>query len=147
MVSAQSGGLEYEMVSYSGGDQSAETPFFNLSFLNQKTFTINYVNFSRGFQSLFDFMIGASIATAVILFVYHAFQGIVGGGNAGERKKANDGMVNAVTGLMIILSTWLIINTINPDLIRLSIFQGLDQVTTNQPTTGEASAGTLRSGE
>ncbi len=117
--------LEYEMVSYSSGNTGGNTPLFNINMFNSPKFTINYASFAGGFQSLFDLIIGISIATAVIVFMYSAFQGIINANNASDKKKADEGMRNAVIGLMIILSTWLIINTVNPDLLRLPIFSGL----------------------
>lgn len=124
-------GLQYKMVSYStsgSGNNNASTPFLNLAFFNKPYFTINYQSFESGFQFLFDLMIGISIATAVIVFMFAAFQEIIGGNNAGSIQKGKEGMQNAIIGLMIVLSTWLIINTINPDLVRLPIFSGLDQL-------------------
>ncbi len=123
-------GLQYEMASYSGGNNNtsgrAETRFFNLAMFNQPTFTINYNNFSLGLQNIFDFIIGISIATAIIVFMISAFQQIISGGDVSGIKQGKEGMQNAIIGLMIILSTWLIVNTINPDLLRLPAFSGLD---------------------
>jgi len=134
-VFAQDAGLKYDLVSYSENSQDrANTPFFNISIFNQKSYTVNYQNFATGFQFFFDLIIGISIATAVIVFMIAAFQQITTGKSIKlkdsglELKAGNEGMWNAVVGLMIILSTWLIINTVNPDLLRLPMFQGLDNL-------------------
>jgi hypothetical protein len=127
--------LQYEMVSYTANAQNrAQTPFLNLAFFNQPTFTINYQSFSNGFQFIFDLVIGISIATAVILFMVAAFSQIINAGNIKDIQQGRKGMVNAIVGLMIVLSTWLVINTINPDLIRLPIFQGLDSLANTSQT-------------
>lgn len=128
--------LQYEMVSYTQNNKDASTPFFNLAFFNQPYFTINYQSFSNGFQFLFDLMIGISIATAVIVFMYGAFEGILDRSSTSEKLRGKDRMQSAVVGLMIVLSTWLIINTVNPDLLRLPIFQGLDQLGKTSSTAG-----------
>lgn len=124
-------GLNYEMTSYTANNKDANTPFFNVSFLNKPCFQINYLSFSNAWQFLFDAVIGISIATAVIVFMFGAFEGIIDSKSTSSVKKGKDRMQNAIIGLMVILSTWLIINTINPDLLRLPIFQGLDKLNTN----------------
>lgn len=120
--------LQYEMVSYTANNKDASTPFFNLAFFNKPTFTINYTSFSSGFQFLFDLVIGVSIATAVILFMIAALKEITGRGDIKQIESGKKGMQNAIIGLMIVLSTWLIINTINPDLVRLPMFSNLDKL-------------------
>lgn len=136
--------LQYEMTSYVANNKDASTPFFNLAFFNQRYFTINFQSFGNAFQFLFDLMIGISIATAVIVFMISAFNQIVNGksvrlGSFGEIKGGNEGMYNAIIGLIIVLSTWLILNTINPDLIRLPIFTSLDQLGSQQQVNQQAS--------
>lgn len=127
-------GMQYRMVSYTSNPQDrASTPLFDIGIFNQEKFTINYTNNTRGIQFIFDLIIGISIATAVIVFMVAAFQKITGGGNVKSIKEGNDGMINAIVGLMIVLSTWLIVNTINPDLIRLPMFNGIDNI---KPTSG-----------
>lgn len=132
--------LKYEMVSYSSNAQSrGQTPLFDLSIFNQPYFTISYQAFSASFQFFFDLIIGISIATAVVIFMVAAFQQIIGGGSVRGIQQGREGMQNAIVGLMIILSTWLIINTINPDLLRLPIFQELDKIGTKSGGTQTAS--------
>ena len=132
------GDMQYEMVSYSNGNDNtmdrASTRLFNLALFNQPYYVINYQNFSLGFQSLFDFIIGVSIATAIIVFMVAAFQQVINGGDVKAIKQGKEGMQRAIIGLIIILSTWLIINTINPDLLRLPMFAGLDSLKTSATT-------------
>jgi putative effector of murein hydrolase len=136
--------IQYEMTSYSANDQSrAQTPFFNLAFFNQPFFPINYQSFSNSFQFVFDLVIGASIALAVILFMVGAFSEIVERDNPIGVKKGKDAMMNAIIGLMIVLSTWLIINTINPDLIRLPMFTGLDRLSSQPQNSTQNSSVTM----
>ena len=53
-VFAQDAGLKYDLVSYSENSQDrANTPFFNISIFNQKSYTVNYQNFATGFQFFF----------------------------------------------------------------------------------------------
>jgi hypothetical protein len=128
-VFAQDTGLKYDLVSYSSNEQNrADTPFFNISIFNQKSYTVNYQNFATGFQFFFDLIIGISIATAVIVFMIGAFEGIINKNVVKDQVEAKQRMTRSIVGLMIILSTWLIINTVNPDLLRLPMFQGLDNL-------------------
>lgn len=125
--------ISYEMVSYQENNKDASTPFLNLAFFNKPYFEINFQSFKSGWQFLFDLVIGISIATAVIVFMLAAFNQIVNGkgikvGSFGEIQTGNQGMWNAIVGLMIVLSAWLIINTINPDLLNLPMFQNLDKL-------------------
>jgi hypothetical protein len=116
-----------------------------LAFFNKPEYIINYQSFRFGFQFVFDLIIGISIALAVIIFTISAFQGMIDGSDIKSIKKGKDGMVRAIVGLMIILSTWLIINTINPDLLNLPMFSGLDQIKTGGTTPGGASTVTAGS--
>jgi hypothetical protein len=126
--------LKYEMTTYSGPGTGASTPFFDVSFLGKQYFEISTPNFKNAFQFFFDFMIGISIAVAVVVFMLGALEGILNDTGIADRKKANERMQNAITGLMIVLSTWLIINTINPDLLRLPIFNGLSTENSSAPS-------------
>ncbi len=120
--------LQYEMVSYEKSSKDASTPFLNLAFFDKPTFTINYQSFSNGFQFLFDLVIGISIATSIIVFMVAAAEVIYNSSSSGKVTESRERMQQAIIGLMIILSTWLIINTINPDLLRLPLFQGLEKL-------------------
>jgi hypothetical protein len=115
------------MSSYSSSGNSANTPLFNLNVFNQPCFYIEYTNFKNGLQFLFDFIIGASIATAIILFTWGALQGIISTTGYGKADGSKT-MKNAIIGLMIVLSTWLVVNTINPDLLNLPMYSSLEKL-------------------
>lgn len=141
----QSEALCYKMASYvEDGRAAPQTPLFNLQIFNgggEGCFPIatqeqtGVASYSNGIQFLFDLMIGVSIALAVILFTFGAAQGItndVFGQNMSTKnlKEGKDTMKNSLVGLLIILGMWLVINTINPDLLRLPALQGLYQLNT-----------------
>lgn len=129
IVLAQEGNLKYEMVSYTENNKDASIPMFNLQLFNSPTFTISTTEIKNTAQFFFDLIIGISIATSVIVFMYGAFRGILAGTSVSDQTKAKKDMQNSIVGLMIILSTWLIINTINPDLLRLPAFADLGNFT------------------
>jgi hypothetical protein len=93
-------------------------------------------------SSFFFIFIGLCIAFSVILFMVGAFRGILstvggdsalaslgGAGNYLKDKEAKTLMQNSIIGLIIILSSWLVINTINPDILKLSLFQSFTGTT------------------
>lgn len=157
----QSEALCYKMASYgeSGSSQSTpRTPLFDIRIFDgtepgcfriatqEETGVTSYNN---GIQFLFDLMIGVSIALAVILFTFGAAEGIIMSGGIelalknekGEKiHRSYERMTNALVGLLVILGSWLVINTINPDLLKLPALQGLYQLnstgTTGNPNTG-----------
>lgn len=127
-TSANAQGIEYELVSYTPSNSAGNFPLFDLSFLSKPTFTIAPQSFTNAWQFFFDLLIGVSIATAVLVFMYGAWEGIISGDNANDIRKGRARMQNAIIGLMVVLSTWLVINSINPDLLRLPILQNLDKI-------------------
>jgi hypothetical protein len=130
--------LCYKMASYvQDGRPAQQTPLFNLQIFNgggEGCFPIatqeqtGFTSYNNGIQFLFDLMIGVSIALAVILFTYGAAQGIFYSVSSDELTAGRKTMKNALIGLLIILGMWLVVNTINPDLLRLPALQGLYQL-------------------
>jgi hypothetical protein len=128
------------MVSYTGRDQGdANIGIAGLNLFNKATYQISAKQTGLSIQFLFNLIIGISIATSVIIFMYGAFGGILTTLSISETIKAKQNMINAITGLMIILSTWLIINTINPDLLRLPFFNNISLGSTMETTGPGAS--------
>lgn len=144
-------GLYYQLTSYpdqgQGNNNSARTPLFNLDILNQPCFQLGQVNnYQNYFQFIFDLTIGASIALAVILFTVGAAGGILSSTNISDKIKGKERMVDAIVGLLVVLSAWLVINTINPDLVRLPIFQGIDQLPTRETSGTEPTSVNITGG-
>lgn len=143
----KNGRVYYKMASYGNtGQTTPQTPLFDIRIFDQQEgcFPLasrndstgdqtGFTSYNNGIQFLFDLMIGISIALAVILFTFGAAQGItndVFGQNMSTKslKEGKDTMKNSLIGLLIILGMWLVINTINPDLLRLPALQGLYQL-------------------
>jgi hypothetical protein len=74
----------------------------------------------------FDMIIGISIALAVIIFMVGAFGNIFGEVSIGSYKANKEMMKNSVVGLVIVLSFYLILQTINPDLVKFPLFSNLN---------------------
>jgi hypothetical protein len=107
--------MTYELVS--GGGAGIQDPF-----------PINKDGSASGrfLGYAFDMVIGISIALAVIIFMVGAFGNIFGEVSIGSHKANKDMMKNSVVGLIITLSFYLILQTINPDLVKFPLFSNLD---------------------
>lgn len=120
------GVIRYKMTSIDSGQGVQSTPFIDLGIFSGGVFEINPADDSKLtnlIQAIFDLLIGVTIALSVIMFMFGAFEGIISGGtNTAEKLKGKKRMRNSIYSLVFVLSAWLIINTINPDLLRLPAF-------------------------
>ncbi len=116
-----SAGLKYNLVS---GDSAGVPNPFPIVKATDDTGGGN--SMSRVLGYAFDMIIGISIALAVIIFMVGAFGNIFGETSIGSIKANKDMMKNAVGGLIITLSFYLILQTINPDLVKFPLFANLD---------------------
>ncbi len=97
--------------------------------------------FSDG-QSLGEFinniyLVAISVVGVAVFvqFVIAGFTYLLAAGNVGEIGSAKEKMQNAVLGAILLLGSYLILNTINPDLTRTNIFN-LDEIAKGIPTAG-----------
>ncbi len=72
-------------------------------------------------QNAYRITIALSISLAIIMFTYHAFMYLVSEASLSSKSAARAGMENAVIGLLLVFSAWLILNTINPDLLKFNL--------------------------
>jgi len=68
---------------------------------------------------IYDWAISLGGLVAFISLVMAGFQYITSAGNAGKMREAMDRIRSAFGGLILLLSSWLILNTINPELTTL----------------------------
>lgn len=97
---------------------------------------------SRYASWLFTFVLAAAAFLAVLMIVIGGIQIIVSGASESARKNAKDRIRDAIWGLLLAISAWLILYTINPDLVKGTF--SIEPVTlkeipeiTEYPTTGE----------
>jgi type IV secretory pathway VirB2 component (pilin) len=71
-------------------------------------------------QELITFIIGFAAVLAVLMIVYGGFMYMTGEAidTKGHGKEV---MLNAIYGLLLLLVSWLILNTINPQLLNLNV--------------------------
>lgn len=83
--------------------------------------------------NLYYFLLGLVGISALVMFVWGGIEYMLAGDR--DPSKAKERMKNAVYGLVLALTSWLILYTINPDLVaRLNI--NLDPIAPQQRTDG-----------
>ncbi len=75
-------------------------------------------------DNIINFLIMISLLIAAILFAYAGFLMVTSGGNSGKVKKAKEVFQNVLIGIVIVLSGWIIINTIMSILVGENLFGG-----------------------
>lgn len=74
--------------------------------------------FSNFLSWLYRFALSAAAILAVLMIVIGGLQYIISGGNAEKRSSAKRRIEQAIFGLLIAVAAWLILYTINPDLVN-----------------------------
>jgi hypothetical protein len=88
------------------------------------------------FNALFTFSITVGAMLAVLMFIIGGLQMIVARDNPTAISKGKTRMKNAILGLLMLLSTFIILNTINPQLTELKFLDqksGLDALQAPPP--------------
>ena len=108
---------------------------FSVAFAQDTSVKYNLIQPLPGVQSVSDFptfislfipfLLGLAGLFALIQIVRGGIQRAVSGGNPSAVGEANDMIWQAILGLVLALSAYLILNTINPDLVNLK-FAPLD---------------------
>ncbi len=93
-------------------------------------------------ENIFYFMIGTAGVLAVLVFAIGGIQFMVSGATPSAKKEGQEKMTAAIFGLILALGTWLILNTINPDLVKKFDLK-LDTVT----VTGSGGTGSTYDGK
>jgi D-alanyl-D-alanine dipeptidase len=79
-------------------------------------FLAQYVN------GVYRYLIGISLIAAIVMTVYGGFRYLVGA-SLGDIKSGKKIITDAIGGMLIILAAYMILNTINPATLNLSILQ------------------------
>ncbi|MFA6494772.1 MAG: PKD domain-containing protein [Candidatus Paceibacterota bacterium] len=70
-------------------------------------------------KSLYDYALGIVAGAAVIMIVYGGVKYVASGGNAAAKGDALDIIKNAIFGVVLLLGGFIILYTINPELVNL----------------------------
>lgn len=79
---------------------------------------------SAYFNALFTLAISAGAIAAVLRLAYAGYMYMGAADMWGNKQKAKEIMGNAIVGLLLLLSIWLILRQINPDILSLKVLQG-----------------------
>jgi len=79
------------------------------------------VDLGKYLTAMFKIGIGIAGVFAVLMIVVGGIQFIGGASNPSERSAAKEKITNAIFGLILALSSWLILNTINPNLLKTGL--------------------------
>lgn len=84
---------------------------------------------SEYLQWVFKFTLAATGFLAVLMIVIGGVEFMIGGANESMRKEGKSRISNALWGLLLALGAWLILYTINPELLKLDFtLQTTDEV-------------------
>lgn len=72
-------------------------------------------------QQIFTWSLGILGISVFVMFFYAGFLWLTAAGNTSKVSDAKSRMTNAIFGAIILLSSYLILNTINPDFVRSSV--------------------------
>lgn len=78
-------------------------------------------NFLAFLAWLFPFMLAVATILAVLMLIFAGFRWMAGAISPPEVEEAKKMIWAAVGGLALALVSWLILNTINPDLVKLQL--------------------------
>lgn len=79
------------------------------------------------FQAIFTFAIAAAGILALLMIMFGGFQYMTAGGNESRTGDAKNRIKNAILGLILALTSYLILSTINPDLVAIKL-TGLEKI-------------------
>lgn len=96
-------------------------------------------NFSDYAQNIISFLIGFAAVLAVLMIMFGGFTYMTSEA-LGGKESGKEMMLNAVYGLLLILASFLILQTINPELLNLNL--NIGSITGTVPAGGGGGGGT-----
>lgn len=102
---------------------NAETQYKLLAPLPQGTATVqaDATGFSTYMTQLFWFLLSAAVILALVMIVIGGVEYVGSAGNTSLLGDAKGRILNALLGLLLAFSSWLILNLINPDLVDFGL--------------------------
>ncbi|HNV96895.1 MAG TPA: pilin [bacterium] len=74
-------------------------------------------------KELYSYLMGLSGIVAVIILILAGFQWVTAGGNQNKIGEAKERIKNVITGLVLLGSSYLIMYTINPELVKIKVLE------------------------
>jgi hypothetical protein len=98
-----------------GGSLELSYPIIGGKTLSTNTDLPNFVNY------IFNLAIGVSGLLAFGVLIYSGTKYLTSAGDSGKMNEAKDQIFSAFVGLIILLCAYIILSTINPDLINIQM--------------------------
>lgn len=83
-------------------------------------------------SGIYMWSMGAAALLALLMLVYGGYQVMTAGGNGQQATNGKSYITSSLVGIALLLSAYLILNTINPDLVDFQI-TGFDQTAPPTP--------------
>ena len=99
-------------------------PLESIPGLTDKISTSTPINLAEFLNSGFSFLVGISVVIAVVMITIGGFQYLTSAAS-GSKEDAKSKIQNSVKGLLLILLTYIILYTINPDTVSLEFLTGV----------------------
>lgn len=96
-----------------------------------------YTNLGQLIQQIFTWSLGILGIAVFVVFFYSGFLWLTAAGNTAKTGEAKTHMTNAIFGAILLLSSYLILYTINPDFVKNTV---------NLPGLGETAQNSLGAG-
>ncbi|MBI5405273.1 MAG: hypothetical protein HY976_03535 [Candidatus Kerfeldbacteria bacterium] len=97
------------------------TPNVPIPGLFSKTVDVDNSLFSRYIGAFYIFFAGVAGIVAVVVMMWGGFHYITSAGNAQKMSQGREIINNAIIGLILLFTSYLLLNLINPNLTRLSL--------------------------
>lgn len=85
-----------------------------------KTYNLDCTSIGTYIISLYQFGVYAASVVAAVMIMVGGFLWVTAGGNASQVSTAKSFVGGALSGFVLLLGSWLILNTINPNLVRFN---------------------------
>jgi len=72
-------------------------------------------------SNIYRFLVGVTAVLAIVMIFVAGFQYVVSGDSSGKRQAARDRIAAALGGLLLAVSSFIILNTINPQLVKINL--------------------------
>ncbi|OGY89973.1 MAG: hypothetical protein A2927_02770 [Candidatus Komeilibacteria bacterium RIFCSPLOWO2_01_FULL_45_10] len=82
----------------------------------------NINTFPEYIKALYKFLVGIAGILAVVMIAVGGLLWLFSGGDSGRITKAKEIILGAVIGLLLVLGSYMILNTINPNLVKFKLF-------------------------
>lgn len=97
-------------------------------FTAQKEIVIDAETTAKYLSYFFNFFTGAIVVMAVVMIMWGGFKRIAAAGSSETIKGANDTIISAISGLVLVLITYTLLKLINPSLVNIKDLSAVNKI-------------------